>query len=144
MRLGISRPLLILPTYRATERTLEFCDGNYGREHHGNSRANAARHALWNYLICKACFEQGISKTEAVNWAEKLTSLHEELAPNSEIARKMDLHNNAVGRKLFLKDSTGNIFKTLLEMAVNSTAVNNISEINPEVDGLVHIEKIKK
>ncbi|MCP9199371.1 hypothetical protein MKO06_05600 [Gramella sp. GC03-9] len=141
MRLGISRPLLILPTYRATERTLEFCDDNFGKEHHGNSRANAVRHALWNYLICESCFEQGISKEEAAAWAEKLTSLHEELAPNSEIERKMDLHNNAVGRKLFLKDSTGDIFEILLKMAENSRAVKGISGINSKVEGLVHIEK---
>ncbi len=35
--------------------------------------------------------------------AEKITQMHEDLFPNEPLQRKMDLHNNKVGRDYFMQ-----------------------------------------
>lgn len=36
-----------------------------------------------------------------MNYCRKMTNLHEELFPNNPLEKKMDLHNNEVGMRLF-------------------------------------------
>jgi len=94
-------PVYILPTYSATKETLKICDEKFGNAHHKNNKANAFRHALWNFLIAEKCFRRNNSVEKSIFWTKKITDLHEELSPNKSLARTMDLHNNEVGRKLF-------------------------------------------
>ena len=48
-------PLYILPTIKATQRTIAVCSEKFGKAQHKNGRANAVRHALWNALIVHHC-----------------------------------------------------------------------------------------
>jgi len=95
-------PLLIKPTLRATKHTMKICDLLYGKAHHKNGKANAFRHAFWNIEICQRSF--GVTKNvdKSVNWAKKITGLHEKMAPNGKLETAMDLHNNEIGRMLFI------------------------------------------
>lgn len=97
----ISKPWYIIPTYRATRQTVKICNSHFGKLHHKNNKTNAFRHALWNFLIAKNCFKVSGSVEKAIRWSKRITDLHEDLSPNPELARKMDLHNNAVGRRIF-------------------------------------------
>src|SRR5690606_22157464 len=72
---------------------------HYGKLHHKNGPANAFRHALWNFMIVRACRRYS-GEQRALSWAGKITHWHEDSFPNGKLARAMDLHNNAVGRDL--------------------------------------------
>ena len=37
-----------------------------------------------------------------ISWTKEITDWHEDFSPNKELARAMDLHNNFIGRELFL------------------------------------------
>lgn len=138
----ITRPSLILPTYRATKETLALCRRKFGKRHHGDNKANAYRHAFWNYLLCEKCTTVTNSKETALAWAEKITDLHEKLSPNSEIARNMDLHNNLIGRNLFLEAQVSevNIQQTLEQMLKNAKKITEVQEIKKAGNKLVYIE----
>jgi hypothetical protein len=99
----LQNPLLIYPTIKATKRAMTICDLQYGNAHHKNGKANAFRHALWNMLICRNAFRITKKKEKAIDWAQKITDLHEKIAPNLPIETAMDLHNNEIGRIFYLK-----------------------------------------
>jgi len=61
-----------------------------------NGRADAARHAYWNVLIC---VEKTISIAEGATTAHERTSFEDNGAHNEII---MDLHNNEMGRAVFV------------------------------------------
>ena len=141
-RAFIGQPLFIIPTLNATRKTIQICDALFGHEHHKHNKANAFRHALWNFLICQKCYRVSKSAERAINWSKKITQLHEELAPNSELAKRMDLHNNYIGRKLFKDHLSGRIeivdlLKNKLKDAVQ---IKNIEEIERAQKKLVFIE----
>lgn len=140
-RVFLVRPRLIIPTYKATRETLAICNSEFGSKHHGDTKANAFRHALWNYLICKNAFAVLKNKQEAIAWAKKITDLHEKLSPNEEFSMLMDLHNNRIGRKLFENfplemDMAG----TLKEKKENAVKVTHIEELKEYREKLVFIE----
>src|SRR5690554_708867 len=87
--LGAKNPLLVFPTNRATIRTVEICNRIYGSSHHGDNRANAFRHALWNILVAKQVFKIVKTEERAISWAEKITTLHEILMPNAPLETEM-------------------------------------------------------
>ncbi|HLW32590.1 MAG TPA: hypothetical protein VKX40_10045 [Aequorivita sp.] len=99
--IGLKNPLLVWPTHSATIKTMKICDRLFGDSHHADNRANAFRHAFWNILIAKSVIRILRSEEKAISWAEKITSLHEELMPNYPLEKEMDLHNNEVGRIYF-------------------------------------------
>lgn len=101
--LFLKNPLLIWPTFQATKRTMVLCDGLFGTSHHKSNQANTFRHALWNILICKNVLKRTKSNEKSVIWAQKVTHLYEKVTQNALLDEKMDLHNNDVGRILFLK-----------------------------------------
>lgn len=137
----ISKPSYILPTYRATKKTLRICDDCYGREHHKNNRANAFRHALWNYLLCEEYLKVSGSPEVAVAWSKKITDLHEKISPNSEIAKAMDLHNNFIGRELFSEaDKNLDIREHLNAMAKNAREIKSVEEIAASGHRLVFLK----
>jgi len=141
----VSRPLFFFPTHRATARTLAISKKLFGQKHHKNNSANAFRHALWNVLISLYCFKVSKSVEKSITWAEKITALHEKLAPNSELEMQMDLHNNEMGRILFLKlrlekEKEDAIITILQDKMKTSKKVTNILEIENEKDEFVYIE----
>src|SRR5690606_15217651 len=103
----LKNPKFFIPTLKATLETIKFCDFKFGDQHHFDNPTNAFRHAYWNYLICEKCVKLAGSPTEVAQWAKKITDLHEKLSPNDILAREMDLHNNRVGREVFLKNPGG-------------------------------------
>lgn len=141
----LQNPLLIYPTLKATRRTMIICDLHYGKAHHKNGKANAFRHALWNILICQTTFRITKNKEKSVSWAQKITDLHEKLAPNKPLETAMDLHNNEIGRKHFLELTTSfeeEIITFLKNNTQKAKKVIDIKEILDHKDKLVYLLEI--
>ena len=140
--IGLGTPLFVVPTLRATKDCMKISADLYGRLHHKNGPANAFRHALWNYLIAKRCYVWQKKPEKVMAWAKKITDWHENAFPNRELARKMDLHNNAVGRTIF-EDGFGKteaeIVEILKELAFNSIKIDAHSNLTGLKNQLVHI-----
>lgn len=141
-RIFIFSPRYFLPTLRATKNTFKNCNVRYGELHHSNDRTNAYRHALWNLLICEECFKVTGNVEKAVNWAQKITDLHEELSPNLSLEKAMDLHNNRIGRELFKesifdKKNSGELLDKKMGEAVK---IDNLPELQRRENHLVFIE----
>ena len=140
--IGLPHLHFILPTLRATKDCMMISTELYGRLHHKNGPANAFRHAFWNYLIAKRCFKWQKNKTAAVHWAKKITDWHESAFPNKPMAKRMDLHNNAVGRFVFqnhVEQTEAEVVEILKKMALNSNLVNISSNLADFENELVHI-----
>ncbi|NJY61564.1 hypothetical protein HC174_02175 [Salinimicrobium sp. CDJ15-81-2] len=141
----LRRPFFLIPTYNATNKTVEICNRLYGQLHHEDNRTNAFRHALWNYLICKYCLNIAGSEEKSVSWSKEITDLHERLSPNEALAGRMDLHNNRIGRNLFL-NSCGkeiDVIAVLQQMTNEAVQVGSPQEIEEERENLIFIEKLK-
>jgi len=138
----LKNPRYFLPTLKATLETIKVCDFKFGQKHHFDNSTNAFRHAYWNYDICVKCIKVSGTATEVAAWAKKITDLHEDLSPNEALAREMDLHNNKIGREIFLNNLEGisepvKLLKKLMEDAVR---VETIEEIKNAGNQLVYIE----
>lgn len=122
MKALLSKPLLLLPTVWATIESILFSEWNFQEGHGGRGAANAFRHAAWNLLIAKNC-AVFTSKRKAVVWAKYVTDLHEEVFPNEPFDNQMDLHNNKIGRDVFLELMNQNIKskKKMIEFLVEKT-----------------------
>ncbi len=108
VRVFLIHPHFIVPTVWATIESIRLSERHFDDSPDGNGPANAYRHAAWNVLIAYYCSKISNSQ-KAVRWAEKITNLHEELFPNSDFDREMDLHNNSIGRKLYLNAVTDKV-----------------------------------
>ncbi|MDX1604522.1 MAG: hypothetical protein R3209_15745 [Salinimicrobium sediminis] len=141
----LRRPFFLLPTYKATHQAVEICNRLYGELHHEDNRTNAFRHALWNYLICKYCLNIAGSQEKSVSWSREITDLHERLSPNEALARRMDLHNNRIGREIFLRfsGSEEQVVLFLQQKTREAIQVVSLEEIEEERENLVFIEKLK-
>ena len=141
----LKRPFFLLPTYKATNKAVKMCNRLYGQLHHEDNRTNAFRHALWNYLICRYCLTVAGSQKRAVSWCKEITDLHERLAPNEALARRMDLHNNRIGREIFLKfsGSEEEVIFVLQQKTREAVEVKSPTEIEEEKENLVFIEKLQ-
>lgn len=140
--LGIRRPLFLVPTVKATKDCIRISTENYGKLHHKNGPANAFRHALWNYMIAKRCFLWSKNEVVVLGWSKKVTDWHEDAFPNDELARKMDLHNNEVGRFLFRKNpasSEQEAIEILKKMTLSSTKIDLKTDLSKLKNQLVHI-----
>lgn len=138
----ILKPFLIVPTYKGTRKTISTCNECFGNKHHGDTRSNAFRHALWNYLICEQCFEITGSIEKATEWSKKITDLHEDLSPNSKLAKEMDLHNNKIGRDLFAENHVVQLdhVEELQKMTRNAVKISSSEDIKAAKTELVYIE----
>jgi len=65
-------------------------------------------------LIAKNCAVV-TSEENAIHWAKFTTDLHEECFVNDDFDRKMDLHNNQIGRE-FYREMLNRKIKTKKEM----------------------------
>ena len=122
----------LLPTWKATKKSVHYASEIYGKQHHKNTPANAFRHALWNYLIAANCSRSNRDLKEVMIWTEKITELHEDLFPNKELARAMDLHNNRVGRLIFLRyrnKDEDEIVNLMRELAEASFKLTNLDQV---------------
>ena len=143
--LFIRHPLNLIPTFLATYQCVELSNEHYGTLHHRNNQTNAFRHALWNYLIAKKCSRWRRNKRKAIRFAEKITDWHEEFSPNAPLEKEMDLHNNHIGRKLFIQENEESVEKFvefLKERVENSQLIVSVEDIKEHSNSLVHIEEL--
>lgn len=141
--LCLRHPLYIIPSYRATRKTVAVCDENFGSEHHKNGRANAFRHALWNALIIQYCKKWFPSAMRAKAWAKRFTDWHEDFSPNSELARAMDYHNNRVGREFAMQHldvGTRQLVQLIMVLVPLSRKHTTINTISLDLKTLAYIE----
>ncbi len=134
---------MVFPTNAATIRTMQICDRIFGRAHHGDNKANAFRHALWNILIAKGAMKLGRSQESALRWAEEITNLHEKLMPNPPLETEMDLHNNKMGRKFFpelIKSSEEEIIDFLRKKAEEGEQIKTVEDAKELRNVLVYLE----
>lgn len=142
--LGFRNPFFIYPTLDATKQCLAIATAHYGRAHYKNTPANAFRHALWNYLIAKKCTKWSKKTDGVVLWAKHISDWHENAFRNREMARKMDFHNNAVGRWIFINHKEDTIEKVIgifLEMTANSIKITEQSILKEHQFSLVHLSE---
>jgi len=140
----IRRPLLIRPTLRATKQTMKICDSLYGKAHHKNGKANAFRHAFWNIEICRRSYSVTNNVDKSVNWAKKITDLHEKMAPNEKLETAMDIHNNEIGRILFLSffdQNESKIIDFIKKRAKYAQKMTKIQDIEKCENELVYISE---
>ncbi|MCC8410654.1 hypothetical protein LJ707_17055 [Mucilaginibacter sp. UR6-1] len=104
------------------------CDADAGFE---DSKADAIRHAYWNVLMAKNIDSE---------FAEKMATAHESEA-GDEYAKKMDLHNNAVGRRL-VKDNPTATTDQLLQVLIQGkfTYLNKGDAIPADNSSLVYFK----
>ena len=100
--IGFSHPIFSVLTFFATYKTYKISEKLFPKTHGLHGTGNAFRHALWNSLIMMYCCKVSSPK-KALIWTEKITQMHEDLFPNEPLQRKMDLHNNKVGRDYFMQ-----------------------------------------
>lgn len=140
--LALSHPLFIVPTLKATQKTMEIAQREYGNAHKGNTKANAFRHALWNVLITKACLKRKKNLEKVLRWTETITTKHEKLAPNQPLPRAMDLHNNQIGlahcKDLVALDEK-EIIDFLKKMAEKARKIKHLAEIENTDQDLVYL-----
>ncbi|MBO0320861.1 hypothetical protein J0X14_01020 [Muricauda sp. CAU 1633] len=139
---GLGHPHFILPTIKATKDCISISTKNYGKLHHKNGPANAFRHAFWNYLIAKRCFQWQKNEEVVLAWAKKVTDWHEDSFPNKQLPKAMDLHNNEVGRFIFeqnTKKSEQEIIELLKKMALESIKIDEKSMLSEHKNRMVHI-----
>ncbi|MFD2587899.1 DUF6973 domain-containing protein [Croceitalea marina] len=140
--LGIKNPFFIYPTLNATRECLAVSTKHYGRLHYQNTPANAFRHAFWNYLIAKKCTKWSEKTDYILNWVKNITDWHENAFRNREMARKMDLHNNHVGRWLFNKHKDKKIeevIQIVLELTKKSIKITKQVSLEKHQFSLVHL-----
>lgn len=101
IRKGLSHPLFALLSFWATLKTYAIAERHFPESHSTHGEGNAFRHALWNCLILMYCCKVS-SPAKALKWTEEVTDLHEAVFPNPALYKKMDLHNNRVGRAYFM------------------------------------------
>lgn len=140
---GLQYPLFIWPTIKATEKTMSISTAHYGKKHVENGPANAFRHALWNYLIAKECTKWSKKRDKTIRWAKIITDWHENAFQNRELPRRMDLHNNEVGRKWFVKllgHDEKKAVEKFMELAKESKPISMSSDLKLLKNQLVHIK----
>jgi len=137
--LFLKNPLLLIPTLKATKEALKVCDSLFGKSHHSNGKENAFRHALWNALICEKTREMTKNDEKSIIWTQKITDLYEKATKNNPLDKAMDLHNNHIGRMLFLNENKAEIVFFLQKRLENARKITNIEEIDLYNDRLIYI-----
>jgi hypothetical protein len=104
------RPALISEYKKAAITAWDYTKKNWSSFYKDlnftDNRADAYRHIIWNYLLCKyfADPQKTIGRitniTECTNYVKELTDAHENYT-NNELSHAMDFHNNYIGRYLF-------------------------------------------
>lgn len=140
--------MFLLPTLNATRKSLAIATEHFGREHHRNTHANAFRHALWNYLIFKACQKWSKNEEKVLRWTTKITDLHEELMPNAPLAKAMDLHNNQVGREVAFQqknEAEKTVVSYIKELSLRSKYIESLEELQHIAPTqLIHITDVEQ
>lgn len=143
LKLFFKYPLFFIPTGIATNKSIILATKNFKSTHHLHNPANAYRHALWNILIAKHCAKWSGNINKILQWTEIITTWHEDFSPNPPLERKMDLHNNAVGRAFFIQlknSSIDEVDQFLLKKASEAIKISEESIDPLPLKQLVYIE----
>lgn len=136
-------PLYMSATVFATLKTYRISQKEFPNIHGKHNKANAFRHALWNILIAKKCSRFSGDVESILDWTKSITDWHEEFAPNEELAKEMDLHNNRIGRDVYPQLSKQKVneivtfMKAQLDQAVK---IKDVSQIVKYSGQLVYLE----
>ena len=87
------------------------------------------------------------SVEKSVSWAKQITDLHEELAPNSYLEMQMDLHNNKVGRVIFIEhklyqESQETIISVLEERMNSAILIKSAAEVENYTNEFLYLEEL--
>lgn len=141
-------PLLIFPTIKATVMCLKIVNTWFPGLHHLDTPENAYRHALWNALIVNEAMKWNKNLQKSLVWAKKITDWHEEFAPNEPLAKAMDLHNNKVGRSIFVEFGkskkackTAEIVNEIRKFIDSAQKITDPLEVKKYPNQLVYIKK---
>ncbi len=144
LKLCIAHILFVIPTIRATQKCLQISTEHYQKKHYLNGRANAFRHALWNYLIAKYCTKWSKNRDNARLWTKNITDWHEFAFSNEALTQKMDFHNNRIGRTFFMNyenESVSVVIEILKDKTKESLFINFSTDLKSAPNTLVHIEE---
>ena len=133
----------MLSTVQATLHTFRISQKEFPDIHGKHNKANAFRHSLWNILIAKKCARFSKNQDAILRWTKEITDWHEEFAPNQEIEKAMDLHNNLIGRNLYSKLSDKNpseIVPFVIQELEHAILIKDVSEIKNNLQQLVYLE----
>lgn len=142
----VSNPLLMIPTVWSTVESILFSELNFKESHGGRGAANAFRHAAWNLLITKNC-SVFTSQKKALTWAKHITDLHEDCFPNEAFDHAMDLHNNRLGREVYIELSRQEIkskremIRYLVEKSKAAIGLNDEKEFINYPNELVYFKE---
>jgi Domain of unknown function (DUF6973) len=140
----IRSPLLIVPVYKVTQRTMQISDERYGRAHFYSGKANAFRHALWNYLLCNKVHSIINDPIRSVSFTERLVNYYEKVTQNDEMDRTMDRHNNEFGRNVFLSkinEKEQNMIDFIHNRAETGQKITNIDDFGQFSEQLVYLHE---
>lgn len=136
LRLTVPHPLFAILGFYATVKSFVLAKEYFPKTNSTNGVGNAFRHALWTSLIAMYCSKIS-SPRKALDFCKKMTDLHEELFPNEPLEKKMDLHNNHVGMRLFEEllpgthrqfFETGFFIELLLEKTKTAKILKNLED----------------
>lgn len=139
----LRHPVLMIATIKATIKTMKIVQDKFPGLHGLDNKENAFRHALWNYLIALRCFKKESQISKIISWTKEITDWHEDFSPNTSLARAMDLHNNYVGRALFLNSYDPVNLDVLKELDLKmkkAIQITSIKELKDNITNLVFIK----
>ncbi|MDJ0645432.1 MAG: hypothetical protein QNJ57_05535 [Flavobacteriaceae bacterium] len=137
-------PLYIYPTLKATSQSYLHAKREYPKDHGKRGKANAFRHAFWNILICFECKKWNKNTRRILAWAKLITDKHEQLSPNEPIDEQMDLHNNKIGRNLFIASSFTSVKEmsdTIKYKMTDARQIKTVEDIQLYPTDLVYIKE---
>ena len=127
-----THPIFMVSTIIATFDVVRISQKEFPDTHGFHNKANAFRHALWNIFIANQCSLFSRKSHEVILWTKEFTDWHEDFSPNEELSRIMDLHNNYIGRELFIKTTKSThkqwviLMKEQLHKAVQIVSVEDV------------------
>ena len=147
LKITFPHPLFSIMGFYATLRSFSLAQKHFPKTHGNNGKGNAFRHALWNCLILMYCCKISSPK-KALDFCERMTTMHEELFPNEPLETKMDLHNNKVGRDYFMSLLPGihrQFFETSFfveELKSKTKSAKVLKDVDDELgDSLVYLKE---
>lgn len=141
--LGLRHPLFMWATTRATVSTFAISQKEFPNIHGKHNKANAFRHALWSVLIAKKSARFSTDTLEVLQWTQRITDWHEDFSPNEPLAEAMDLHNNKIGRDLYLdlgQLPANSITHRLKAALTKAQKISQLADIEKYPQQFVYIE----
>jgi hypothetical protein len=143
MILFFKHPFFMFSTMKATFSVMKVAQKEFPNVHGFLNKANAFRHALWNVFIAIECSRFSKNIDAILEWTKEFTDWHEEFAPNEELAKIMDLHNNFIGRELY-KQTESRDKKQWVEFIKNqlldAVQITSVADVEKYPNQLVYLE----